>query len=89
MKNLSFRFKLFAVLAVVAIAIAVGTKSPTKPSTIDTTVGVKVETVNPTTGSVTTEQGSVSTEPTSNTGGVRRVQFTVRPRLGDGGSTNR
>lgn len=82
-------FLLVLLLTVVVISFVVSTESPSKSVTIGTNVGVTVETVNPTTGSVTTEQGSVVTEPTPSTGGVRRVQFTVRPRLGDGGSTNR
>ncbi len=82
-------FLLVLLLTVVVISFVVSTESPSKSATIGTNVGVTVETVNPTTGSVTTEQGSVTTKPASSTSGVRRVQFTVRPQLGDGGSTNR
>jgi hypothetical protein len=60
MKNLSFRFKFFAVLAVFTIAIAVETRLPTTSSATGTNVGVKIESVNPTTGSVTTEKSGIT-----------------------------
>lgn len=61
-------------------------KSPANTSSHSSTTGVieRVEIVNPTTGSVTTEQSSVSTEPSADTGGSRRITFTVSPRLGSG-----
>lgn len=89
MKRKNFVLILFFCWLVAILMIAYKYRWKDKSSTIGTNVGVKVEIVNPTTGSVTTEQGSVVTEPAPSTVGVRRVQFTVRPRLGDGGSTNR
>ena len=50
---------LVLLLAVIAISFAVSTKLNTS-SSIDTNVGVVVESVNPTTGSVTTETSGIT-----------------------------
>lgn len=77
--------KVLAVLFLVVVAFALTTRSPAKRSANGTnTVGVKIETVDPTTGVMTTERGSVTTEPSADTSGSRRITFTVRPQLGNG-----
>lgn len=87
MKRKNFVLILFFCWLVAILMIAYKYRWKDKSSTIGTNVGVKIESINPTTGSVTTEQGSVTTEPSANTGGSRRITFTVSPRLGSG--TNR
>lgn len=82
--SMSKRLAGFLVLFGVIILFCTWTRTNRTGVTSTNTVGVKIDTVNPTTESVTTEQSSVLTEPSADTGGSRRITFTVSPRLGSG-----
>ena len=92
--NVHWIVKVFALLFVVAVTFAIYTRSPKQAT-------VKIEYIPPASGSVTqaapsgaapeaatTTTVEVASSPSLNkTGEARRINFTVRPQLGNG--TNR